>query len=591
MHRRVLVLLVALVLLGAVSCASASGAARFYTPDYGTPTPEEIGGFELGANGSLTPIPGSPFVAAPGPPYEPSGIWGLAFTPFGDRAASGFLFKGGVQGYSVPASGVFALAGSAILTPSVTGIAVSPDGRFAYAPTRDFSGATAEGIRRFAIGADGSLSSLSPSGGSGEYGDVAITPDGRYLFAAQLGKVERFAVGPDGSLASLGATTTLSARFMAVSPDGRFLLLEGSTDVQSLAIGADGSLTPRPALMFAGASLRIFGIGPDGRYLYVPDYNTDVIFTIAIGADGALSVVGETPVVNPESVGVSPDGRYLVFYRGGGSGNAIGVAAIGASGVPAVLPVETPWDSGEPERIVFQPQPPPVASFTVKAAAPGQPFQFDARGSTRAARYDWNFGDGTTLLDGGPVPTHAYANPGVYNVTLTVTDAAGCSTRQVYTGQSTVCPGGSAATVGNLADTLPALGTVKAVPRKFIPKVKGAKAGKVKRGTSFRYTLTEAATVNFRIERKKPARLVKGKCRRVTKANSGKKKCLLFRLRGSRSQAGKAGANRLRWNGKLKGKPLPPGAYRATVVATDQAGGRSAPKTVGFRILPLPKHR
>jgi hypothetical protein len=60
-------------------------------------------------------------------------------------------------------------------------------------------------------------------------------------------------------------------------------------------------------------------------------------------------------------------------------------------------------------------------------------------------------------------------------------------------------------------------------------------------------------------------------------------------LLGSRSQAARAGANKLKWNGNLKGTPLPAGSYRATVVATDKAGGRSTAKTVGFRLLPLPQ--
>jgi PKD repeat protein len=586
--RRVLALFATVALLGAAFCASASGTARFYTPDYGSSTPEEIGGFDLGPSGTLTPIPGSPFPAAPGPPYEPAGIWGLAFTPFGERAVSGFLFYGGVQGYSVPASGIFSLAGSAVPTPSVTSIAVSPDGRFAYAPTRDFGGAIAEGIRRFAIGADGSLSSLSPSGGSGEYGDVAVTPDGRFLFAVQAGKVERFAIGADGSLASLGSTTAPLAQFLAITPDGRFLLLADSTVVQSFAIGADGGLAPGSPLAFAGSSLKVPGVGMDSRYFYVPDYNKDVIHTIAI-ADGALSVVGETPVENVESVSVSPDGRHLVFYRAGGSANAIGAAVIGANGVPTVLPFEAPWSTGEPERLVFQPQPPPVARFTAKAGAPGEASSFDARASARAVRYDWNFGDGTTLADGGPTPTHVYAAPGVYPVTLTLTDTAGCSTRRIYTGQSTLCPGGSETVARLTVDTLPALGAVKAVPRKFIPKVKGVKAGKAKRGTSFRYTLNEPATVRFKIERKTAGRLSGKRCVRPLPRNRILKSCFRFKLLGSRSQAAKAGANKLKWNGKLKGKPLPAGSYRATVVATDKAGGRSAPKTVGFRVLPLPE--
>ena len=111
-----------------------------------------------------------------------------------------------------------------------------------------------------------------------------------------------------------------------------------------------------------------------------------------------------------------------------------------------LIPGTVLWDSGERERMLIQPQPAPTASFTAKPAAPGAESRFDAGASTRAARYDWDFGDGTTLADGGPTPRHTYAKAGVYDVKLTVTDAQGCSVRQVYTGQSTECPGGSAAT-------------------------------------------------------------------------------------------------------------------------------------------------
>jgi PKD repeat protein len=73
---------------------------------------------------------------------------------------------------------------------------------------------------------------------------------------------------------------------------------------------------------------------------------------------------------------------------------------------------------------------PPQASFTVNCTALG--CTFDGSGSADSdgtiAAYTWDFGDGSQ--GSGLTPSHSYATPGSYSVTLTVTDnaAAGTST-------------------------------------------------------------------------------------------------------------------------------------------------------------------
>jgi PKD repeat protein len=585
--RRLVPLAAAVLALLCAASGSALASARFYTPSYGSGPPEEIGGFELGDDGSLTPLAASPF---PAEKAGTGGLLGLAFAPDGERAASAFLFTGGVQGYGVPASGIFTLRNS-IATASGTGIAITPDGRFAFMPTRDSGpSAPAEGVRGFSVAPDGTLASLAPSGSSGESYEVAITPDGRFLYTAAGGKIAGYAIGPNGSLASIGGTEAL-AQHLGTSPDGRFLFAETHESLRTFAIGVGGHLSAAgPPLLFSAPSLDYFGIAPDGSHVYVPDYNNDQIYEVAIAADGTPSLAGKVAVENPEMVSVSPDGRFLVYFRGGGPDYGLGVAAIGPGGAPTLLPSFVPWSTGEAEPLVFQPRETPVARFSATVSASGVESHFDAGGSERAVRYDWDFGDGTTLANGGPAPSHVFAQPGDYRVTLTVTDAQGCSATRIYTGQSTVCPGGGAARAtfaasveaanvtfvdsrpGNVraGNVRPVFGYVRVRPRRFAPRVRGVEAGKVELGTRFSYYVSEDATVRFKIERKQGKR---------------------FRKLGSRSQAAKQGPNALAWNGRLHGKPLPPGAYRATTVATDREGGRSAPKTIGFRILPLPPPR
>jgi 6-phosphogluconolactonase (cycloisomerase 2 family) len=580
--RRRLVLPAAIAALGLALPGASADAANLYLPNYGT-TPEGISGYARAPDGSLSPLAGSPFPV----PAAATGILGLAFTPDGGRAVATFLFNGGVLGLTVAGDGSIAAPEGPIDTPSVTSIAVSPDGRFAYAPTRDFMSEAAIGIPGYSIGANGSLTPISGSPfSSGEFADVAITPDGRFLFGISGGQVKHFAIGADGKLTDAGTSAIASAQNLAVSSDGRFLFVgisSAADGVASFSIGADGSLTQNglPALT-GNVGMRLFTVGPDARYVYMPDVNVNGIVTAAVAPDGALTVIGTMPVDDPEAVAVSPDGRFLYYARAGGPG-LVGVASIGTDGLPTLLPFTNAWQSGERERILFGPTPAPVASFTQTRAVPAAASSFDATGSTRAARFDWDFGDGTTLADGGPTPAHTYAAAGIYQVTLTASDAQGCSTRFIYTGQSTVCPGGSSATTTAALDTLPALSALSVTNRRFaaVP----AQVRRVKRGTAFRYTLSEAARVVFTIDRRTIGRRVGGTCRPLTRRNSRRKRCVLFRRAGRLAAAAKQGANRTRFNGRLRGRRLRPGPYRATAVATDSAGGKSARSSVRFRIV------
>jgi hypothetical protein len=148
----------------------------------------------------------------------------------------------------------------------------------------------------------------------------------------------------------------------------------------------------------------------------------------------------------------------------------------------------------------------------------------------------------------------------VYEVRLTVTDADGCSTRRVYTGHTTVCPGGSEPTATATLDTLPAISALSLTKRRFV-------AGRrPKRGTALRYTLSEAARVTFSIERKVGARRAR------------------FKRVGRFVAAGRQGANRTRFSGMLRGRALKAGFYRLTAIATDSAGGPSNRRSASFRI-------
>lgn len=104
-----------------------------------------------------------------------------------------------------------------------------------------------------------------------------------------------------------------------------------------------------------------------------------------------------------------------------------------------------------------------------------------------------------------------------------------------------------------------------------VPQLSGLRAGKLRRGrtTTVRYTLSEAATVTFKAQRRVKRR---GKLRWV-------------KLPGALRHSGRAGANALGFDGRLKGRRLKPGRYRLVAVARDAAGNQAPPQRARFRVV------
>ncbi|MBC8162413.1 MAG: PKD domain-containing protein, partial [Roseiflexaceae bacterium] len=77
----------------------------------------------------------------------------------------------------------------------------------------------------------------------------------------------------------------------------------------------------------------------------------------------------------------------------------------------------------------------PITRLTVNAASPvelGDATRISAsmQGGAAPISYEWNFGDGTAPVNGGPVIKHIYTALGTYTVTLTARNAAGSATAQ-----------------------------------------------------------------------------------------------------------------------------------------------------------------
>ena len=115
-------------------------------------------------------------------------------------------------------------------------------------------------------------------------------------------------------------------------------------------------------------------------------------------------------------------------------------------------------------------------------------------------------------------------------------------------------------------------------PRRVQPAPRGR--------SSFRFTLSEPARVKVTIESVRPGRKVGKRCKAQAPKLVKRPRCKRFIPAGRLSFQGRnAGANKIRFKARVRKRTLKPGAYRATIVATDRAGNSSAPKRAAFRVL------
>jgi len=349
---------------------------------------------------------------------EPTGI---AITPDGRTA---YVVTGGPQiggGDVVPIDTATDTAGAPIYAGLVpTAIAIAPDGQTAYVVNQ-----ISDSLTPIDLATDKAESSIlpltSPKNGGSELAGIAITPDGQTAYVVNdrwLSSTPNEVVPVDLATGKAGTPIQLG------DPQGTPL---------NIAIAPNG--------LSAYVTEIVLGSGHGSAV--VPIDLTTAIAGAPIYLDnqrGSLdNQKGSTVVVNPWAVAISPDSR---------------TAYVADEGVGWVTPINITTNSAEPsvrtgyksEALAIAPDQAPVAAFSVQVAVAGFQSTFDASTSTSStspiATYQWGFGDGTGLTSSAPVVHHIYSHPGRYFVTLIVTDQAGTSTAQVFTGQTMSNDGG-----------------------------------------------------------------------------------------------------------------------------------------------------
>jgi DNA-binding beta-propeller fold protein YncE len=509
-------------------------------------------------------------------------------------------------------------------------VVVSPDGRNAYVAgfgsdtVATFDRDPATGALSQKPGTDaciaevGSRDKCAPAHGLNGAAGLAISPDGRNLYVAAL-ESDAVAVldrnpatgvltqdgAPGGCISQAGADGCAPGRALdgpgsvTVSADGRNVYVTSAfaNAVAAFRRDAAGDLAQLPG---AAGCISEDGTGgacedgrglldpldlaasPDGANVYVAALGSDSLAVfVRDPATGSLAQASDRAGLNdPNGVTLSPDGGSVYVTT---SGALMGVFDRGASGTLTFnscltekgsggVCVATPGMDGASDVAVS----PDGAS--VYLAGNRSLLSFDRNAVTRALTQKpgcissdgtggaCQVGRGMTGIESGLT-----VSPDGRSVYLTAgeTDAIAIFNRAM---PSPPPP----------ADTLaPTVSGFRVAPKRF-------RVGSKKRqGSSFRFDLSEPAAVGIEIERARPGRLIGKRCRPTTPKLEAHRPCRIFKRRASLAFAGRsAGANAIRFSGRIGKRALRPGSYRATISPTDAAGNRSAPRRAAFKVRP-----
>jgi 6-phosphogluconolactonase (cycloisomerase 2 family) len=411
--------------------STASAARTVYFADAKA---DEIAQFAVGSGGTLAAL--DPAAVASEDPRR------LAMTP------------GGIDLYATAEDGVlqYDVAPDGRLTPKdpalvpVAGephsIAIRPDGASVYVTDADYGK-----VRQFDVGAGGRLTPKAPAyvkAGARTRG-VAVSPGGDTAYVLVVGGILVYDVAADGTLtrrADRIDVPSCALEDLALTPDGKNLYATSADGrVYQFSLASDGTpIAGSPAALAAAGRPLGIAIAPDGSAVHVSAgaawwYKPALVHSFGVGPGGGLTAAGTAEVTGAKRLGylsVSPDGRSL--FAAGGDGHLFDLPS---AAPPA--PKDPPTvDLRAAHGVVVSPNQAPVASFGAAPGSAGSATVFDASGAADSdgtiVRYDWDFGDGTLLPDGGPSPEHVYTAPGTYIVTLVVTDNEGASTTTIFTG-------------------------------------------------------------------------------------------------------------------------------------------------------------
>ena len=319
----------------AVAAPSSDAVGRLYVNDNTTGV-NTIAGYDRHADGTLTPLPGSPFaiggagtgsgVASQGSLQQSADGRYLLAVDAGSNEISVLRIK---QDGSLQIADVESSNGATPVSIAVHGGPASNS--IVYVAN---AGAAATNYTGFTLNAGGHLRALPGSTVSlpsnSQPGDVLFSGDGTRLVGARVNTsmIDSFAVGADGLLTAAAGSpfaaqgqgpfgsefrpTDSTQLFVSNAHDGA-----GNGTVSAFSVAADGTLTSIGASPFPNHQTAPcwVEISHDGQFLFTVNTAVSTVSSYSIAADGSLTLLGSTPLNGSprgaEDARLSPDGSTL----------------------------------------------------------------------------------------------------------------------------------------------------------------------------------------------------------------------------------------------------------------------------------------
>lgn len=357
--------------LPAVAAAHRTDMGYVYVDD-NTIGHNTIAAFARRADGSLTPLPGSPFNA--GGAGTGSGLASQgAVQVSGDRRYVIAVDAGSnqISILRIGHDGALRLV-AAVPSGGVTPVSVAEHDGLVYAAN---AGAADANYTGFTLTRGGQLEPLAGSTvtlpADAQPDDVLFNSTGTNLVGTRLGssQIDSFRVGSDGRLAAAPGSPfpalgpgPFGSEFRPTDPSQLFVSnAHGGADngtVSAFEVAADGTLSSIAGSPFADQQTAPcwVAISRDGRFLFAINTGSGTISRYSIAADGSLTLLGSTAVTSQSGVdavdaGISDDGRTLyvderghvnatgIFDLDGGRLTNEGAAALPPGAAPAGVAV------------------------------------------------------------------------------------------------------------------------------------------------------------------------------------------------------------------------------------------------------------